>query len=263
MSTQNAYQAIEMTIKGHVATILLNRPATLNAFSTKMRTELLDAFTVADNNDEVRVVVFGSTGKAFSSGADLTEGVGAQKTIEDQIMREYAPILDKMASLKKPVIAAVPGVMAGIGAAFAMNSDLIMMADTGSMLMAFTNIGLVPDGGASWMLLRHLGYQRAFQLVVEGGRLSAHDCLEAGIVNKLVPADQLMDEVQSWAEELAQRAPVALRESKQLLRNAAALTYSQTVALEAKTQNICIATQDAAEAVQAFMEKRPAVFKGK
>jgi len=263
MSADSEYQAIDVSTKGHVATILLNRPDTLNAFSVKMRAELLDAFAKADDNEDVRVVVFGSTGKAFSSGADLAEGVGGQKTVEDQIMLEYAPILEKMANLKKPVIAAVPGVMAGIGAAFAMNSDLVVMADTGSMLMAFTNIGLVPDGGASWMLLRHLGYQRAFQLIVEGGRLSAHDCLEAGIANKLVPADQLMEEVQNWAGELAQRAPIALREAKQLLRNAAALSYNETVALEARTQNTCIATQDAAEAVRAFMEKRPAAFTGK
>lgn len=263
MSADTAYETLDVTLKGHVATILLNQPATLNAFSTKMRAELLDAFNRADANDSVRVVIFGSTGRAFSSGADLTEGLGKQKSIEDQIMLEYAPILEKMASLKKPIIAAVPGVMAGIGAAFAMNSDLVVMADTGSMLMAFTNIALVPDGGASWMLLRHLGYQRAFQLIVEGGRLSAHECLEAGIANKLVAADQLMSEVQSWAEELAQRAPIALRETKQLLRNAAALNYSQIVALEAKTQNVCISTQDASEAVQAFMEKRPASFSGK
>ncbi len=263
MSAVTAYDTIVMSQKGHVATILLNQPATLNAFSTTMRAELLDAFSQADADDAVRVVVFGSSGRAFSSGADLTEGLGKQKSIEDQIMLEYAPILEKMASLKKPIIAAVPGVMAGIGAAFAMNSDLVMMADTGSLLMAFTNIALVPDGGASWMLLRHLGYQRAFQLIVEGGRLSAHECLETGIANKLVPAAHLTSEVQSWAEELAERAPIALRETKQLLRNAASLNYSQTLVLEAKTQNICISTQDAAEAVKAFMEKRPASFLGK
>lgn len=263
MSADKHYETIEYSTCGHVARILMNRPATLNAFSAVMRAELLSAFDDIGSDPELRVVILGSTGKAFSSGADLVEGIGQYKTVEDQIMREYAPILDRMANLDKPIIAAVPGVMAGIGAAFAMNADLVMMADTGSLLMAFTNIGLVPDGGSSWQLLRHLGYQRAFQLIVEGGRLSAHDCLEAGIANKLVPADQLMDEVQSWAEALAQRAPVALREAKQLLRNAAALNYAETVALEAKTQNICMATQDAAEAVQAFMEKRPALFRGK
>ncbi|MBB3047242.1 2-(1,2-epoxy-1,2-dihydrophenyl)acetyl-CoA isomerase [Litorivivens lipolytica] len=256
------YQTISYSVDGHVANILLNRPESLNAFNVQMRKELLSAFTEAGENEAVRVVLFGSTGKAFSSGADLMDGLGEQKTVEDQIMKEYFPVLDLMANLNKPIIAAVPGVMAGIGAAFAMNSDLIMMADTGSMLLAFTNIALVPDGGASWQLLRHLGYQRAFQLIAEGGRMSAHECLEAGIANKLVPADELMSEARKWAEELAQRAPVALREVKQLLRKATTLSYAETVALEAKTQNVCLATQDAAEAVKAFVEKRPAVFRG-
>ena len=263
MPDTKRFETIEYRVTGRVARILMNRPATLNAFSTRMRAELLEAFAMADADAEARVVIFGSTGKAFSSGADLSEGIGNQETVEDLIMGEYAPILDKMGELKKPVIAAVPGVMAGIGAAFAMNSDLVIMADTGSLLMAFTNIALVPDGGCTWMLLRHLGYQRAFQLIVEGGRLSAHDCLELGLANKLVPADQLMEEAQIWAEELAQRAPIALREAKQLLRSAATLSYGETVALEARVQNICMVTEDAREAVQAFMEKRPAVFKGR
>lgn len=262
MPDTKEFETIEYSVSSRVARILMSRPATLNAFNTQMRAELLEAFAMADDDAEVRVVIFGSTGRAFSSGADLSEGIGNQETVEELIMREYAPILDKMGALQKPIIAAVPGVMAGIGVAFAMNSDLVMMADTGSLLMVFTNIALVPDGGCCWMLLRHLGYQRAFQLIVEGGRLSAHDCLELGLANKLVPADQLMEEAQIWAEELAQRAPIALREAKQLLRGAATLSYSDTVALEARVQNICMATEDASEAVRAFMEKRPAVFKG-
>ena len=262
MPTQQ-YETLDYTVSGPVASILLNKPETLNAFSKQIRSELLAVFSEIENSSTVRVVIFGSTGKAFSSGADLTEGIGEHKTVEDQLMKEYAPLLEKMANLPQPIIAVVPGVMAGIGAAFAMNSDLVMMADTGSMLLAFTNIALVPDGGASWQLLRHLGYQRAFQLIVEGGRMSAHDCLEAGIANKLAPTDQLMTEAHTWANELSQRAPIALREAKQLLRKAATLSYADTVALEAKAQNVCVATEDSAEAVTAFLEKRPAVFKGK
>ena len=258
-----AYKTLDYAVTGAIATILLDKPETLNAFSQKMRSELLAVFSDLENNSAVRVVLFGSTGKAFSSGADLVEGIGEHKTVEDQLMKEYAPLLDKMANLPQPIIAVVPGVMAGIGAAFAMNCDLVVMSDTGSMLMAFTNIGLVPDGGASWQLLRHLGYQRAFQLIAEGGRMSAHDCLEAGIANKLVPADQLMTEARSWAEELSGRAPIALREVKQLLRKASVLSYADTIALEAKAQNVCIGTADTAEAVAAFLEKRPAVFKGR
>jgi 2-(1,2-epoxy-1,2-dihydrophenyl)acetyl-CoA isomerase len=246
-----------------VIRILINRPESLNAFNAQLRAELLEAFSEAEADSEARVVILGSTGKAFSSGADLADGLGERASVEEQIMEEYAPILNKMAALDKPVIAAVPGVMAGIGAAFAMNCDLMVLADNAYMLMAFSNIGLVPDGGASWQLLQKLGYQRAFQLIAEGGKLSAHDCADAGIANKLVPAEQVLETAQHWAEELSVRAPIALRESKAVLRQATKLSYAETVALEAKKQNICLATDDAKEAVMAFMEKRQPVFKGK
>lgn len=257
------YQHLIYQNQGHVAQILLNRPKSLNAFNQELRAELLEVLSLVEKDADVRVVVLGSTSQVFSSGADLSEGLGPRETVEEQIMEEYLPALQKIAELNKPVIAAVPGVMAGIGAAFAMNCDLMVMADTAYMLMAFTNIGLVPDGGASWLLLKQLGYQHSYQLIAEGGKLSAHDCAEAGIANKIVPADQVLETATKWAQELAQRAPIALREAKQLLRQAGALSYVETVAAEAKAQNTCLASADAQEAISAFMEKRTPVFSGK
>jgi 2-(1,2-epoxy-1,2-dihydrophenyl)acetyl-CoA isomerase len=136
------------------------------------------------------------------------------------------------------------------------------MADSASLIMAFSNVGLVPDGGASWLLLRHLGYQRCYELMAEGGRLDANVCLAAGIVNKVVPADQVMATAQTWAEALALRAPVALREMKKILRQVATTSYDEAVAIEAKSQKVCVDTADAKEAMQAFFEKRPPVFRG-
>jgi 2-(1,2-epoxy-1,2-dihydrophenyl)acetyl-CoA isomerase len=138
----------------------------------------------------------------------------------------------------------------------------MVMADNAYMLMAFTNIALVPDGGVSWLLLQKMGYNRAFELIVEGGKLSAHACVSAGIANKLVPADQVLDRAQRWAEELAARAPLAIGEAKLLLRQAASHSYSETVVQEAAAQNRCVVTADAQEAVKAFMEKRPPIFVG-
>lgn len=258
-----SYECLSYNVDGAVAHIKLNRPSTLNSFNTQLRAELLSALTEADDNAEIRAVVLGAEGKMFSSGADLAEGLGTASSIEEQILKEYAPALEKIGNLSKPVIAAVPGGMAGIGVAFAMACDLMVMADNGYMLLAFTNIALVPDGGASWMLLHHLGYQRAFQIIAEGGRMSAHECVEAGIANKLVPAEEVDSAALQWAHNLSERAPIALRNAKKLLRNAASQSYMETVAEEAKVQNTCIATEDAQEAVRAFMEKRPAVFKGK
>ncbi|MBQ0796521.1 enoyl-CoA hydratase-related protein [Zhongshania sp.] len=256
------YQCLEYKKVGMVAAIHLNRPDSLNAFNRQMRSELLIALEHANQDSDVRVVVLGANGRGFSSGADLAEGFLEGQTVEDQILDEYGPILSLIGAMDKTVIAASPGVMAGVGAAIAMRCDLLVMAETGNLMMAFSNVGLVPDGGASWQLLRYLGYQRCYALMAEGGRIDASICLNAGIANKLAPADQVLDTAMTWAEKLALRAPVALREMKKLLRQAADDSYDETVKREAKAQKICVETADAKEAMQAFFEKRPPVFRG-
>ena len=258
-----SYECLSFSIVGAVAQIKFNRPASLNAFNAQLRAELLSALNAVDADDAIRTVVLGAEGRMFSSGADLAEGLGGAETIEQQILQEYAPALEKICHLNKPIIAAVSGGMAGIGGAFAMACDLMVMADDAYLLLAFTNIALVPDGGVSWQLLRRMGYSRAFQAIVEGARLSAQECVDAGIASKLAAADQVDEVALQWAAALSERAPIALRETKKILRQALDVSYMETVALEAKAQNICVATQDAQEAVKAFMEKRPAVFVGK
>ncbi|WP_372865497.1 enoyl-CoA hydratase/isomerase family protein [Spongiibacter sp.] len=248
---------------GHVATVRLNRPDALNAFTRQMRSDLLAALREANQMSGVRVIVIGAEGRGFCSGADLTEGPGPGQTVERQLLDEYLPIFNLIASMEQTVIAAVPGVMAGIGAALAMHCDLSVMASSGTMVMAFTNVGLVPDGGASWNLLRGMGYQRAFAFIAEGGKLNAEQCLQLGLVNKLADADQVLAEAQGWAAALAERAPIALRETKALLRGAAAQTFQQTFMAEASAQNTCLGSDDAAEAIGAFFEKRKPVFSGK
>ncbi|AKH70375.1 enoyl-CoA hydratase/carnithine racemase [Spongiibacter sp. IMCC21906] len=257
------YNTVTLEVNEQVATICLNRPENLNSFNREMRLELLAAVRSVAHDSAIRVLVLSGVGKAFSAGADLAAVVEPDQTVEEQLLEEYGPILRQIGDMDQTVIAAIPGVMAGIGAAFAMQCDLSVMADTGRMVMAFSNVGLVPDGGASWNLLRYLGYQRAFELIAEGGQLKAADCLAAGLVNRLVPAEEVLTSAQDWAKALAARPPIALRSAKKLLRAAATETYQQTLAAEANAQLACLASEDSQEAIVAFKEKRQPVFKGK
>ena len=257
------FETVLLSTEQHVATIRLNRPESLNAFTRQMRRDLHQALLEVSRMPEIRVVVLGAEGRGFSSGADLTEGPEAGQSVERQLLDEYLPIFTQIASMEQTVIAAVPGVVAGIGAALCMHCDLSVMADNANMIMAFTNVALVPDGGASWNLLRNMGSQRAYAFIAEGGKLPAAECQALGLVNKLVPAEEVMSTAQAWAGQLSQRAPIALQQVKQLLRNAGAQTFVETFQAEAKAQNVCLGSADAAEAITAFMEKRQPVFSGK
>jgi 2-(1,2-epoxy-1,2-dihydrophenyl)acetyl-CoA isomerase len=259
----SALQTVVVSQQGHVATILLNRPESLNSFNRVLRCELYEALQSVASNSDIRVVVLGGVGRGFSSGADLNEGLLPGQTVDGILMDEYWPTLKLLADMDQTVIAANPGVMAGIGCAFVLNCDLSVMAEQGSMIMAFTNIGLVPDGGLTSILIQKLGYQRAYKLIAEGGRLDAQGCLDAGLVTRLTPAENVLETAQQWAAELAQRPPIALREAKQLLRNASTQSYVEVVVAEAKAQIRCITTEDSQEAVLAFIEKRSAVFLGR
>ena len=147
--------------QGQVALISLNRPASLNAFTTELLGELVHAFERAEHDSDIRVVVLTGEGRAFSAGADLKRGLEGQRSISDRLQYEYRPVLEAIARIPKPVISAVPGFAAGIGLSIAMHADLMVMAEDAFLLSPFTTISLVTDGGANWLLVRQLGYRRA------------------------------------------------------------------------------------------------------
>jgi len=248
---------------GRVATVTINSPQSRNALGEANSAALRVALAEVAGDDEVRVVVLTGSGGAFCAGADIREGFEDDDTLEDVINRRYRPSLDLLAGMNKPVIAAVAGPAAGIGLSFALICDLVMMARDAYILPAFTTIGLVPDGGATWLLARRLGYHRAFQLCAEAGRLGAEDCLAAGLCNRVVEPDRLLDEARAWAAALAARAPLALAATKEAMRMAMHAALDETITLEARLQARCGVSSDAAEGVQAFFEKRPARFRGR
>jgi 2-(1,2-epoxy-1,2-dihydrophenyl)acetyl-CoA isomerase len=246
--------------KGAVAVITLNRPDSMNAFDTDLRADVVAAFQRAEGDAQVRAVVFTGEGRCFSAGADLKAGI--DRDVETILQSEYRPVQEAIANIPKPVIAAVPGSAAGIGLSMALQSDLLIMADNAFLLSPFTTISLVPDGGLNWLLVRQLGYRRAFQLSVESERIPAARCVELGLANKAVPADQLQDAALEWAEVLARRAPLSVAATKKVMRFAADHDWSEAYDMEAKLQGELLGCEDNKEGIAAFFEKREPNFKG-
>ncbi len=247
----------------NVAIISLNRPDSLNGFTTELCAELLQAFEKAQSDEGIRVIVLTGEGRAFSAGADLKQGFVGDRTTQGKLLFEYAPVLTAIAEIPKPVIAAVPGFAAGIGLSFALHSDLLVMADDAFLLSPFTTISLVPDGGANWLLVRQLGYHRAYQLSIESERVTAARCLELGIANKVVPASNLREASVAWAGELSKRAPLSLAATKKVMRHAMDHDWHSCFTMEAQEQQKLRESEDAKEGVDAFFEKRAPNFKGK
>lgn len=257
------YQFIDYSVANRVATIALNTPDKLNAFHKTMRMELIDAVQQVERDDGVRIAILTGRGRSFSAGADLTEGKDDYPSFVEQCAAEYTPWLMGIHNSSKLYIAAVNGACAGIGTAAAMNCDLMVMADDAYIYQAFAAIGLMPDGGANWLLVHKLGYSRALQLAVEAGSLTANECLSYGIANKVVPAAELEQQARDWAETLAQGSPLSQSATKNLMRRVPALSYEEVIKEESVMQNKMINSEDSVNAIESFFNKQKAVFKGR
>ena len=253
---------VNYALDGPVAIIAMNRPDSLNGFTSEMCDDLLDCFERASDDAAVRAIVFTGEGRAFSAGADLKRGFEG-RPVRAKLLYEYQPIMQAIAQTGKPVIAAVPGFAAGIGLSYALQCDLMIMSEDAFLLSPFTTISLVPDGGANWLLVKQLGYRRAFQLSVESERIDAARCLELGLANKVVPADELRTAAVDWAKALSERAPLSIAATKKVMRNALDHDWASCYGLEAELQGQLRESQDAAEGVQAFLDKRQPNFQGK
>ena len=259
------YETVMVERHGPVALVSLNRPDSLNSFNKALRRDLLLAVREVNGDDSVRVVVVTGAGRAFSAGADLADVPEDKATfrVEDQLNGEYKPMLMEIHEASKPWISAINGPCAGIGSALGMVCDLTVMAEDAFIYQAFAAISLIPDGGATWHLVRTLGRKRAYEVIVTGEKILADKCLQWGLCNRVVPADKLLEDTLVWAQELANKAPLSLRYAKQALNAAIEESVSDTISGEAKLQHVCMGSEDAQEGVVAFLQKREPVWQGR
>jgi 2-(1,2-epoxy-1,2-dihydrophenyl)acetyl-CoA isomerase len=246
-----------------VLTLTLNRPEALNSFNIEMKEALLAAFKEAARDKSVRVVVLTGAGRAFSAGQDLKERQQADAAdLGTELRLRYNPIVLVMRRLEKPIIGAINGVAAGAGISVALACDMRIASESASFIEVFGRVGLVPDTGSSWFLPRLVGYARAAEMSFTTDPVDASTAERIGLVNRVVPADQLMAEAAALAGKLAKSAPIAMALAKRALNRSLETNLEQALEFEAELQAIAGRSKDYVEGVAAFVEKRPPNFTG-
>lgn len=268
LSDDHTYESLRIERDGAVARLAFNRPDKLNSFNATQRRELIDAVDRLNGDAELRVIILSGEGRAFCAGADLAEGFAGDAAqrgahTEHMLKTEYKRSLMGIVESPKLWIAEVRGAAAGIGSAYMLACDFALMAESSYLYQAFAAIGLIPDGGATWQLLRAVGRRRALEIILGGERIPAQRCLELGLCNRVVPDGEEESAARAWAAQLALKAPLAVQYSKQALALAETAGLGDMIAREAELQRLCIASDDAEEGVRAFLEKREASFSGR
>jgi 2-(1,2-epoxy-1,2-dihydrophenyl)acetyl-CoA isomerase len=265
-------ETINVSVADGVATVQLNRPEALNAWNRQFGEDLLAAMHEVRRNEAVRAVLIEGAGRAFSSGADLKDvrDVSSGETTPDGrpdvyklLTERYHPIMHAVRELPKPVVAAVNGPAAGIGCSLALCCDLIVAAQSAYFLLAFVNIGLVPDGGSSLFVPARVGMARATELAMLGERLPAQRALEWGLINRVVPDERLAEESVALAARLAAGPTRSYAGTKRQLNNWLYARMDEQLELEAQIQREMAGSEDFLEGAMAFVEKRPTRFSGK
>jgi 2-(1,2-epoxy-1,2-dihydrophenyl)acetyl-CoA isomerase len=260
---------VKLDVADQVAVLTLNDPTALNAVSLPMLEDIAAALDALEAPDAgARCLILTGEGRGFCAGANLGGGISREPGSRDSdagdvLERWYHPILKRMRDLPFPMITAVNGVAAGVGMSFALMGDMILAARSSYFLQAFRRIGLVPDGGSTYLLPRLVGLARAKELSLMAEKLPAEKALEWGLINRVHDDDALMGEARKLADELAAGPTVALGLIRKLYWNSPLNTYDAQLDLERQSQKIAGRTEDFAEGVKAFFEKRPARFQGR
>jgi 2-(1,2-epoxy-1,2-dihydrophenyl)acetyl-CoA isomerase len=266
-----SYQKIKLSVSAQVATVTLADPATLNAAGIDMIVELADAFgRIAKGEDGARSVVLTGEGRGFCSGANLSgrgaagaaPNAGGRSAAGDALETHYNPFVTLMRDFPMPIVTAVNGAAAGVGCSIALMGDIVIAAESAYFLQAFRRIGLVPDGGSTYLLPRLIGRARAMEMTLLGERIPAAKALDWGLINRCVPDAELMAEATKLATELA-HGPKALGLIRNLMWRSLDAEWPEQLTAERETQAVAGRTADFIEGVQAFLQKRPANFTGR
>ncbi|MFD2542232.1 enoyl-CoA hydratase-related protein [Lacinutrix gracilariae] len=257
-------KSIQLKIENKVATITLNRPEVFNSFNREMAFLLHDTLDACEKNEEVRAIVLTGNGKAFCAGQDLKEvtdpelNPGFKKILEEH----YNPIITRIRNIKKPVIGAINGVAAGAGANIALACDVVVAHEKVSFIQAFSLIGLVPDSAGTFFLPRLIGFQKALALAMLGDKIGAEEAEKMGMIYKCVPTEEFEETISKLALKLANMPTKALGMIKELFNKSMTNDLESQLALESKLQIEAAQSNDYAEGVAAFIEKRKPNFNG-
>lgn len=256
-----AYETILIEIHNRVGLIRLNRPKALNALSHQLLVELMDALEAFDADEGVGAMVVTGNERVFAAGADISEMIQAgpvEMMVEDPIS-----VFDRIRIINKPVIAAVSGYCLGGGNELAMSCDMIIASETARFGQPEINLGVIPGAGGTQRLTRLVGKHIAMEMILNNRTLSATEALQFGLVNRVVPVERYLDEALALAAEIAERAPLAVRLAKQAINQAYESSLTDGIADERRAFYFLFTSMDQKEGMQAFLEKRKPIWKGK
>ena len=256
-------------LEAGVASLTLNRPDKLNAFTDELLMALLKKLKDCERDPEARCIIIRGAGRGFCAGQDLAavrdrESEGASgMNFKTHLEKTYNKVIHKIRTIEKPVIGGINGVAAGAGASLALACDLRVAVDSAKFIQSFIGVGLVPDSGSSFFLPRMVGYARAFELAITAERLTASDAAQLGLVNRVYSADDFETGLRDYAASIANAPTLAIGLTKRAMNRALVTSLEDSLAYEAHLQEVAGRSEDHKEGIAAFLEKRSPEFKGR